>query len=76
MWPNPQFPADLVPFTEEIFNGNFIFCAVVSLQTSVKVRCFSDTSINDMYFNHNLLLRKKPAAVVLHMGTNNFSDLR
>ena len=25
---NPQFPADLVTFTEKIVNGNFIFCAV------------------------------------------------
>ena len=25
MWPNPQFPADLVTFTEEILNKNFIF---------------------------------------------------
>ena len=28
MWPNPQFPADLVTFTEEIFNGKLHFCAV------------------------------------------------
>ena len=28
MWPNPQFPADFFIFTEEILNGNFIFCAV------------------------------------------------
>ena len=39
MWPNPQFPADLVTFAEKILNGklhflkkfvmeNFIFCAV------------------------------------------------
>ena len=25
MWPNPQFPADLVTFTEEILNGIFHF---------------------------------------------------
>ena len=25
MWPNPQFPADLVTFTEEIFNGKLHF---------------------------------------------------
>ena len=25
MWPNPQFPADLVTFTEEILNGKFYF---------------------------------------------------
>ena len=28
MWPNPQKAADLVLFTEEIPNANFIFCAV------------------------------------------------
>ena len=28
MWPIPQFPADLVTFTEEICNKNFIFCTV------------------------------------------------
>ena len=25
MWPNPQFPSDLVPFTEEILNGKPYF---------------------------------------------------
>ena len=25
MWPNRQFPADLVTFTEEIINGKFLF---------------------------------------------------
>ena len=25
MWPNPQFPADLVTFTEEIVNGKLHF---------------------------------------------------
>ena len=25
MWPNPQFPADLVTSTEEIFNGKLQF---------------------------------------------------
>ena len=24
MWPNPQFPADLVTFTEEILNGKLV----------------------------------------------------
>ena len=29
MWPNPQFPVDLVTFTEEIRNEKlYIFCAV------------------------------------------------
>ena len=32
MWPNLPFPADLVIFTEEIFNKNFIFCEVKTRQ--------------------------------------------
>ena len=28
MWPNPQFPADLVTFTEEILNGKHFLCSV------------------------------------------------
>ena len=28
MWPNPQFPADLVTYTEEILNGKLHFWAV------------------------------------------------
>ena len=41
---------------------------------SVKVRCFSGATIDDMYFNLIPLLRKKPATLVLHMGTNNSSN--
>ena len=30
MWPNPQFPVDLVTFTEEILNGKLRFlCSVI-----------------------------------------------
>ena len=25
MWPNPQYPANFVTFTEEIFNGKLYF---------------------------------------------------
>ena len=31
MWPNPQFPADLVTFTEEILKGKFHFLYSVNL---------------------------------------------
>ena len=41
---------------------------------SVKVRCFSGATIDDMYFNLIPLLRKKPVALVLHVGTNNSSN--
>ena len=30
MWPNPEFPADLVTFPEEILMENLIFCAVLN----------------------------------------------
>ena len=39
MWPNPQFPADLVTFTEEILNGKLHFLCSVKfwfLKTSWK----------------------------------------
>ena len=36
---------------------------------SVKVKCFSVAMIDGMYFNLIPLLRKKPAALVLHVGT-------
>ena len=41
---------------------------------SVNVRCFSGATIDDIYFNLIPLLRKKPAALVLHVGTNNSSN--
>ena len=41
---------------------------------SVKIRCFSKCAIDDMYFNLIPLLRKKPDALVLHVGTNNLSN--
>ena len=37
MWPNPQFPADLITFTENIFNGRlhvFVQCNVKGMQSS------------------------------------------
>ena len=33
MWPNPQFPADLVAFTKEIINGKFHFLCIVIFQS-------------------------------------------
>ena len=34
MWPIPQFPADLVTFTEEILNGklHFLYCVSTPLK--------------------------------------------
>ena len=37
MWPNPQFPADLVTFTEEILMENLIFCAVLEFVSLITI---------------------------------------
>ena len=42
MWPNPQFSADLVTITGEIFNGKLHFCAVpVFTRMDLKVTFYS-----------------------------------
>ena len=37
MWPNPQFPADLVTFTEEILNGKLPFLCSAHSQPKVEL---------------------------------------
>ena len=44
MWPNAQFPADLVTFTEESFIENFIFCAVSMSNYKNYLSPFSETT--------------------------------
>ena len=41
---------------------------------SVKLRYFSCATIDDMYFSLIPLLRKKPAALALHVGTGNSTN--
>ena len=36
MWPNPQFPVDLVTFTEDILNGKLHVLGSVTVNLSVK----------------------------------------
>ena len=49
MWPNPQFPADLVTSTEEILNGKLNFlCSVNS------------TSVFKMFTNTEFHVRRFP----------------
>ena len=40
MWPNPQFPVDLVTFTEEIFNGKIHFLYSVTWAVSNENKSF------------------------------------
>ena len=44
MWPNPQFPANLVTFTEEIFNGklHFLWAKQKEEKRRKKERTFSE----------------------------------
>ena len=35
MWPDPQFPADLVTFTEETLNGKLHFLCSVTLEETL-----------------------------------------
>ena len=52
MWPNPQFLADLVIFTEEFFNGKLhVLCSVDTSQ----MICESD-QLTGIYFIGTLLL--------------------
>ena len=63
MWPNPQETADLVKFTEKIFNGKLIFCAV-SAETvfpALISRNKSDDAFSFSYFIRRL-------ADVIHNG--------
>ena len=54
---------------DSMINGINEKCISANLK-SVKVRCFSRATIDDMYFNLIPLLRKK-TPLVLHVGTNN-----
>ena len=43
MWPNPQFPADLLTFTEKMLNGKLhFFCSVVQFEGS---QCWSTLTL-------------------------------
>ena len=46
MWPNPQFPADLVTFTEEILHVKLHFlCSANSTFLLVETDCLSTSNI-------------------------------
>ena len=42
MWPNPQFPADLVTFTEEIRNGKLHFLYTEAFERSTRLKTIYD----------------------------------
>ena len=68
MGPNPQFPANLVTFTEEILNGKLHFlCSVVFQNRHLNVRSFHlryNISLKQMFVNLKAL-RKSISGVVM-----------
>ena len=54
MWPNPQFPADFVTFTEEIHNEKFHFCVVFKKYVLKFTNNYSEKS-------HNYITQNKKA---------------
>ena len=56
MWPNPQFPADLVTFTEEILNGKLHFLLSGRVDSEMNNRFISLLSKNTIleHFSTNI----------------------
>ena len=70
MWPNPQFPANLFTFTEEILKGKLHFCAVSEFliksyregkNTKIilsMLQCFQHSSLSAVgVVNHGTIIR-------------------
>ena len=73
MWPNSQFSADLVTFTEEILNGKLLFCAVLEDPQKESYECslfvqLLDTSSSKVAAVLQLF-PKKDSATGFFMGT-------
>ena len=53
MWPNPQFPADLITYTEQIFNGkiHFLWSEIVKLCSKI-VKWFTEHSSIDVLMEY------------------------
>ena len=64
MRPNPQFPADLVTFTEEILNGKFHFLCSKGLHK------FSSLFIMKSLLNGKLVLEGVFTSPVSYLGKN------
>ena len=59
MWPNPQFPADLVTFTEEILNEKLYFlCSGISKEYFINIIKSVKILLNH---NYNQRYIKNPA---------------
>ena len=63
MWPNPQFPADLVTFTEEILKGKFHFLYSVNLIFSL---------CNQSHFMEKIMKNRRGLKLVSSLSWESF----
>ena len=70
MWPNPQFPTDLVTFTEEIFNGKLHF--LYSDINEVIKKLYADVlHVANNFREEHLKLKKTHESFSYHNGLRN-----
>ena len=70
MRPNPQFPADLVTFTEEILSGKLHFlCSGKSLQTLCKL-CLSTRFHTRKLGETSIFYTMGLVTIILEIGEN------
>ena len=60
MWPNRQFPADLVIFAEEFLLEKLFFCAVTQISHIVLMSLFADVLQNRCGLNFRNIRRETP----------------
>ena len=54
MWPNPQFPADLVTFTDEILNEKFHFLCEIALCSFESKNQIANVLLEEWFIKHPL----------------------
>ena len=70
MWPNPQFPADLVTFTEEILNGKLHFLCSVEYTNNDDNKKYHITKLSQGIFgDHREIFVSKLKTGELSRGT-------
>ena len=77
MWPNPQFPTDLVTFTEEILNGNLHFlCSVIHVPLLWEIVTNTGTFLTNIYlFKVNNRNTRKMCELCLKLTIKHQNDV-
>ena len=67
MWPNPQFPADLVSFTEKTLNGKLFFCAVGMMSLNYQI----DQILYQIFRIPSIYVKKQKIHIYVKKKTEN-----